>query len=116
MQITKKLVDPDINVLQPDGRITVGKDCQALEAAAADLVTNGQNKAVLDMTMVSYIDSAALGTIMSCTTRLRRAGGDLRIAGPAKKVMDIFTLTGTHAVLKIHPDVTTACDSYSPAE
>jgi anti-sigma B factor antagonist len=116
MQITKKLVDLDIYVLQPDGRITVGKDCQALDAATEDLVKNSATKVVLDMTLVSYIDSAALGTIMGCTTKLRRAGGDLRLAGPVKKVMDIFNLTGTHAVVKIHPDVATACASYSSAQ
>jgi anti-sigma B factor antagonist len=63
---------------------------QALQAAAAD----NQHKMVLDMSKVTYINSAGLRTLADILTQNRGAGGDLRLIALSPKVERVFKIIG----------------------
>lgn len=50
--------------------------------------------AVVDLGEVSFISSRAVALFLSHTQMLRRAGGDLRLAGANKSITRIFELAG----------------------
>jgi len=63
---------------------------QALRSAAAE----GKRKMVLDMSGVSYINSAGLRTLADMLTQNRANNGDLRLVALNLKVERVFKIIG----------------------
>jgi anti-sigma B factor antagonist len=63
---------------------------QALQGAAAE----GKHKMVLDMSGVSYINSAGLRTLADVLTQNRANNGDLRLVALNLKVERVFKIIG----------------------
>ena len=67
---------------------------------------------MLDATKLDYIDSAGIGAPVSALTNVKKAGGDLRLAGAKDRILRLFTMTGVDRLLTIYPtlaDATSAC-------
>ncbi|HSC28231.1 MAG TPA: STAS domain-containing protein [Vicinamibacterales bacterium] len=60
-EIQKSFVEPDITVMEVSGRITLGRECQRVEWAIEELIEGKQKKVVLDLSKVTYLDSAGIG-------------------------------------------------------
>ncbi len=72
----------------------------------------GQSKIVVDLSLVNFVDSTALATLVVGKKRSREKGGDLHICGLVKTVQVIFALTRLDKVFEIYPDQTTAVHSF----
>lgn len=60
----------------------------------ASVIDQGTDYVVLDLTRVSFLDSMALGVVLSALKRLRSRGGQLRAIVPSKsELRRIFELT-----------------------
>ncbi len=70
---------------------------------------------VLDLGSVEFIDSTGLGLIVALNRRIRRGGGDLRVAAPRRDVQTALELTRMHRLVEIYDDVDTAVASFSPS-
>jgi anti-sigma B factor antagonist len=53
----------------------------------------------LDMTDLTYIDSAGMTVLFQTAQRARRAGWELTVVGVGKRVAEMLELTGLDAVL-----------------
>lgn len=60
------------------------------------------NRVVLDLTGVTFIDSAGLGALLSVMRQLGERKGDFRICAAAKPIRVLFELVRLHKVLDIH--------------
>jgi anti-sigma B factor antagonist len=65
-----------------------------MDAALQEAATDGKYKVVLDMTGVTYINSAGLRTLADILTRNRAHGGDLRLVALNPKVERVFKIIG----------------------
>ena len=81
-----------------------------LDASAADEfkrdmipVLDANNKVVLDMSPLQFVDSAGLGSILSCLRRLSAANGDLKLCGLTKPVRAVFEISRMHRIFDIFP-------------
>lgn len=90
-----------IKSVTPAGRLTVGRELQRLEWQVEELVKEGTTKLIMDLSQVDYIDSAALGVLVACTSKAREGGGRMRICGVTDRVKKIFDLTGVTRVLEL---------------
>ena len=74
-----------------------------LEKALQSLVDKGQMRVVLDLSGVPEMSSAGLRTIISATKRLRggRGDGDLYLAAPGKRVVEVLELAGLLPVFHV---------------
>lgn len=106
MNIERIVLEPGIHIVKPAGSITLGRECQQVEWALNDLVEAGARKVVIDLSEVPYLDSAGLGMLISSTGTIRKAGGEVRLAGVVDRVRGIFRMTGVDTVLAT--DATTA--------
>jgi len=59
-------------------------------------------KVVIDLTSVSYVDSATIGCLMDLYRQASSAGGTLALAGVQKRVETMLTMTGAHNFLKLY--------------
>ncbi len=62
--MTSKEVD-GVTVLALSGRIVLGPESSALREKVKNLIAEGKKKIVLNMTDVTYIDSAGLGMLVA---------------------------------------------------
>jgi anti-anti-sigma factor len=72
----------------------------------------GDRKVLLDLSMVTYVDSATIGCLMDLYRQAEAAGGTLKLSGVQKRVETMLTMTGAQNFLEIHPDEPSALKSF----
>lgn len=76
------------------------------------LIGAGEPRVVLDLTSVTYVDSATIGCLMDLYRQATAAGGALKLAGVQKRVETMLTMTGAQNFLEIHGDEASAVKSF----
>lgn len=95
-------------VVSVSGRLTLGREVEQLESAVAEQLANGRKKVVIDLSTLDYADSSGIGTMVSCLTQVKQAGGELRLAGVNPRLLKMFKMTGVDALIEIFPTVADA--------
>ena len=65
-------------------------------------VLQGNNKVVLDLGRVRFVDSSGLGAMLSCLRQLTAKGGDLKLCSMSKQVRALFELVRMHRIFDIY--------------
>ena len=76
------------------------------------LIGSGDNKLLLDLSTVTYVDSATIGCLMDLYRQASAAGGGLKLSGVQKRVETMLSMTGAQNFLEIHPDEASALRSF----
>ena len=80
--------------------------------AVTSLVASGRNNILIDLTPVTYVDSATIGCFMDLYRQVSGAGGRLKLSGVQKRVETMLTMTGAQNFIEIHPDEPSAVKSF----
>jgi anti-sigma B factor antagonist len=94
----------DIGVLAASGELDFGASPGLREAILRQLEA-GRRSLVVDLSLVRFIDSTAIGVLMGAAARLReRDGGALVVACPAEneRVMRIFDIAGVAGLVGLY--------------
>jgi anti-anti-sigma factor len=78
----------------------------------SSLITDGGGRILLDLSSVTYVDSATIGCLMDLYRQATAAGGTLKLAGVQKRVETMLSMTGAQNFLEIHPDEAAALRSF----
>lgn len=89
--------------------VTAPRFAEALQAEVAA----GRCKLVVDLADVAYISSAGLRAVLAALKAARAAAGDLRLAGAAPAVAQVFDLAGFGSILESFDDVDAAVASFA---
>jgi anti-sigma B factor antagonist len=65
-------------------------------------VEDGARKVVIDLSAVSYLDSATIGCLMDVHRLLQDKGGALRLSGLQPRVETMISMTGVHKIVPLH--------------
>src|SRR5687767_15822881 len=76
------------------------------------IIGSGERKVLLDLSTVTYVDSATIGCLMDLYRQATAAGGMLKLVGVQKRVETMLTMTGAQNFLEIHPDEASAVKSF----
>lgn len=106
---------PGVTVVQMKGSIHSGPDCRRVENEIEQLIDAKSNFVILDLSGVTHIDSAAIGSIVRCFTRMKGSGGKLCLAGCVGMIEASLKLTRLDKVLDIFPTAAAAADRYPAA-
>ena len=79
--------------------------------AVAPLVAGAQPKVLVDLSKVTYVDSATIGCLMDLYRQISTAGGQLKLAGVQKRVETMLAMTGAQHFIQIHADEPSAIKS-----
>jgi len=99
-------------VVDLSGRITLGEGSAMLREMVRDLLNKGQNKIVLNLADINYIDSSGIGELVSGYTTVRKQGGELKLLNLTKKVHDLLQITKLFTVFDVHTDEQAAVTSF----
>ena len=80
--------------------------------AVSSLVADGESKIVIDMSQVTYLDSASIGCLMDLYRQSTQAGGGLKLANVQRRVATMLTMTGTQHFIELHADEAAAVGSF----
>ena len=112
-EMTKELIPPDIAVLHLSGRISMGKPCQELDAQVDELIREKILKIVLDLAHVDRVDSTGFGTIVMSSGKLKKLGGELRVAGATGIVAEIAHSSQIPRIVPFHAKVEEALTNFA---
>jgi anti-anti-sigma factor len=116
LDFTKRTVQPGVTVLAMSGSIHCGPECARLEREVDGMIAARETRVIFDMTGVTHADSAAIGSIVRCLSKLKGAGGGLRIAAAQSMVDHSLKLTKVDKVIEIFPTVSQAAQGFSGPE
>jgi anti-sigma B factor antagonist len=81
-------------------------------STVSGLIASGQRRLLLDLSSVTYVDSATIGCFIDLFRQLHGVGGQLKLSGVQKRVETMLTLTGTHNFIEMYPDEPSAVKSF----
>ena len=85
---------------------------QEFSAAVTGLLAGGDRKVLIDLSKVTYVDSATIGCLMDLYRQVNGAGGHLKLSGVQKRVETMLTMTGAQNFIEIHADEPSAVKSF----
>jgi anti-sigma B factor antagonist len=80
--------------------------------AVSALVEAGKREILIDMSPVTYVDSATIGCLMDLYRQVHTAGGHLKLSGVQKRVETMLSMTGAQNFIEIHADEPSAVKSF----
>jgi anti-sigma B factor antagonist len=112
LEVTKHQIKPGVTSLHMKGSIHTGPDCRRLEHEVDELIREGQKRVIFDVSGLTHIDSAAIGSIIRCLTSLKRSHGDLRLAGATGMLEGSLKMTKLDRVISLFPTVSAASENF----
>lgn len=73
------------------------------------LASNEPSVVIVDLSDVTFLDSTALGVLVSGLKRLRSEGGDLRLVVNRPNLLKVFEITGLTDLFSMHETLESAC-------
>ena len=83
----------NVYIIHCTGRVVLGPEVTALEAALEDGVQHLFNLFVLSLDELTRLDSIGVGLLVRFAERIRQRGGDLRLAAPPAFLTKLLDLT-----------------------
>jgi len=111
MNLTTTKTSDVVVVRVNEGRVMYPLLAEFAETIGA-LFRSGERQVLLDLTSVTYVDSATVGCLMDLYRQASAAGGTLKLSGVQKRVETMLNMTGAQNFLEIHPDETSALRSF----
>ena len=110
LKLSARTVD-GVKIFDCSGRIVFGDEASQLrETIKKELAEN--NRLVLNLANVSYIDSGGIGTLVSLFTTARNAGGDIKLLNLTKRVGDLLQITKLITVFETYDDEKKAVSAF----
>jgi anti-sigma B factor antagonist len=103
---------PAAVVLRCRGELT-SLDEMPLQRLVDELLAEGRPYLLADLADVDFVDSAGLGGLLWGMKRLRKAGGDLRLAGARAEVRRLFALTTLDRHFLLYDDADEGLSSFA---
>ena len=82
-------------------------------AEVRQLVEGGARKVLIDLSSVTYIDSASIGCLMDIHRLLQEESGALKLSGLQLRVETMISMTGVHKIIQIYRDEQDALQDFS---
>jgi anti-sigma B factor antagonist len=97
----------EVTVLALDGELDLVSAPVLRQHVVAE-VAGGHRWLVLDLTGLTYLDSAGIGQVVAALKRARSHDGDLQVVVPEPRVRRVFELCDLDRVLPLHRTVAEA--------
>jgi anti-sigma B factor antagonist len=111
LRMTSKEVN-GVSVLTLDGRIVLGEESHFLREKLKSLLAEGKKKIVLNMTDITYIDSAGMGILIAAHVSAKNQGASVRLCHLGKKFQEVMQMTKILTVFDVYDTEAAAVSSF----
>lgn len=102
----------NVAVVDLDGKITLGDNTGILRENLKSLLSQGTKNILLNMSGVSYVDSAGLGELVGAYTTAANQGGSVKLLNLQTKLRDLMQITKLHTIFAAYTDEEEALNSF----
>ena len=102
----------DVAILDLDGEVRIGDSATALRGAIRGLIAGGNQKILLNLAGVKYIDSSGIGELIANLTTVSRANGQLKLLNLTDKITDLLVITKLLTVFDVYEGEAEALNSF----
>jgi len=85
--------DGSVIVLEPKGSLVGGDETDELKKTVSSLLEKGNRKLIIDLGDVEYLNSSAIGALVSAHTSYTNRQGKLVLCNINKSITNIFVVT-----------------------
>jgi anti-sigma B factor antagonist len=103
-----------ILVVDCNGRIVFGEESSLLRDTLKKAISQN-NRIVMNLGEVTYIDSGGLGTLVALRTTAQNAGGTIKLTNLTKRVGDLLQVTKLLTVFDVYNSEAEAIESFRTA-
>jgi anti-sigma B factor antagonist len=111
MDISRRDLD-NVTVLDVSGRMTLNEGAGRLKERVTTLISEGNKNIVLNLSNLTYMDSAGLGEMVACHSTAVRNGARVKLANTTGKLKDLLTITKLLTVFDTHDTEAQAVSSF----
>jgi anti-sigma B factor antagonist len=115
LQLVDSHLTPDICLIGFSGKLMMGKESRQVELKVNALLSASMKNIIFDLSGLDSIDSTGVGIIVVCCGKAKKAGGELRIAGPAGVVKEALIMTRVDRLVRIFATVDDAQRNFGEA-
>ncbi len=90
-----------IGIIEVKGSLVGGEETDELRRYVADFLQQGVKKLIIDLSKVTYLNSTAIGVLVSAHTSYSRNKGQVKLCGINKNINNIFVITKLTLVLDV---------------
>ena len=113
VSIETRKADTGVVIMDVAGRLSAGEAGLLFRGVFQRCIAEGNEKFLVNLGEVSYIDSSGLGELITSHTSLRNRGGSVKLLNPNKRIRDPLKMTKLLSIFEIFEDETTAVRSFS---
>jgi anti-sigma B factor antagonist len=111
MRTKMKIVD-NVVVITLKGKLMGGPETEECHRLVKEAISQGINKATIDLSDAEWINSRGMGMLMACYVSLANKGGELRLAGETEKTKSLLRMTKLNTIFKSYETVEKAIRSF----
>ncbi|HEX9187452.1 MAG TPA: STAS domain-containing protein [Vicinamibacteria bacterium] len=104
----------DVVILDLKGRLTAGLGDQILRDAIDELLAEGRRRILLNLSEVSFLDSAGVGELVAGLRTARRFGADLKLLNVGDRVYSTLDMARLLPTFETYKDEAEAVKSFGP--
>jgi anti-sigma B factor antagonist len=101
-----------VKVVKLKGRLSMGPALDRFNGTLGELLSQGQNKILLDVEEVPTIDSSGIGMLVRHLTSAKQGGGTIRLLKPSKFTVQTLKMVGLLNLFTTFDDLTEAVASF----
>jgi anti-sigma B factor antagonist len=99
------------SVVTVSGRVD-SNTAPTFEQRLKSVIDGGQHNVILELPEVEFMSSAGLRGMVSSLKACKGGGGDLVVANPSNRVVEVMQLAGLTSLFTVYDDVTSAVGSF----
>jgi anti-anti-sigma factor len=96
--------DKDIVAVVLSGKLDEN-NCNYLLECVEDEILEGRKKLILDCGQLTFISSMGLGKLVQVHTRMKKRGGDVKLAAVQSVVAQVLSVVGLNRIFQIYSTV-----------
>jgi anti-anti-sigma factor len=102
----------DVQIVRVKEERLVYSMLSAFFAEVQKTIEAGKHKLLIDLTTVSYVDSASVGCLMDIYRTVSEKSGSVKLVGLQERVETMVSMTGLHNFMEIFRDESAAIESF----
>ena len=102
----------NVTILDLEGKILIGDGCQEMRDAICAALDGGNNKILLNLAGVSYMDSTGLGEVIRNFKTVIDKGGKLKLLSLTSRIRDLMSMTKLLTVFEVFDSEQEALKSF----
>jgi anti-sigma B factor antagonist len=108
-----EIKDKDIVIIAPKGNFVGGDETDELRDAIKKISDGGNKKLIIDLGEVLYLNSTALGVLISAHANYSKREGKIKLCQLNKNLENLFVITKLALIFDSYPTQEEAVNSFS---